>query len=120
MISPGKPRPAAKEPLRRRSIYLLPNLFTTLALFAGFYAIVQAMNNRFELAAMAIFVATLGVMTAVSARAAGAIAAPDRTVLASIGDLAAEGPRTSGGWLDYRLYAVGLLAALGALLASLA
>src|SRR5262245_7974498 len=43
--------------LRRRSIYLLPNLFTTAALFAGFYAIVQAMNDRFEHAAVAIFVA---------------------------------------------------------------
>ena len=44
-------------PLRRRGIYLLPNLFTTAALFAGFYAIVQAMNNRFEHAAVAIFIA---------------------------------------------------------------
>lgn len=43
--------------LRRRGIYLLPNLFTTGALFAGFYAIVQAMNGRFEYAAVAIFVA---------------------------------------------------------------
>lgn len=43
--------------LRRRGIYLLPNLFTTAALFAGFYAIVQAMNDRFEVAAIAIFVA---------------------------------------------------------------
>ncbi len=43
--------------LRRRSIYLLPNLFTTAALFSGFYAIVQAMNNHFELAAIGIFVA---------------------------------------------------------------
>ena len=43
--------------LRRRGIYLLPNLFTTAALFSGFYAIVQAMNNRFEHAAVAIFVA---------------------------------------------------------------
>jgi CDP-diacylglycerol--serine O-phosphatidyltransferase len=43
--------------LRRRGIYLLPNLFTTGALFAGFYAIVQAMNNRFEHAAVAIFIA---------------------------------------------------------------
>ena len=42
---------------RRRGIYLLPNLFTTAALFAGFYAIVQAMNLRFEAAAVAIFVA---------------------------------------------------------------
>ena len=43
--------------LRRRGIYLLPNLFTTAALFAGFYAIVQAMNSKFEHAAVAIFVA---------------------------------------------------------------
>jgi CDP-diacylglycerol--serine O-phosphatidyltransferase len=42
---------------QRRGIYLLPNLFTTAALFAGFYAIVQAMNGRFELSAVAIFVA---------------------------------------------------------------
>ncbi len=42
---------------RRRGIYLLPNLFTTGALFAGFYAIVAAMNNRYEAAAIAIFIA---------------------------------------------------------------
>ncbi|MES2553410.1 MAG: CDP-diacylglycerol--serine O-phosphatidyltransferase [Pseudomonadota bacterium] len=43
--------------LRERSIYLLPNLFTTAALFAGFYAIVQAMNGRYEHSAVAIFIA---------------------------------------------------------------
>lgn len=43
--------------IRRRSIYLLPNLFTTGALFAGFYAIVQAMNGKFESAAVAVFIA---------------------------------------------------------------
>ena len=42
---------------RHRGIYLLPNAFTTAALFAGFFAIVQAMNARFEMAAIAIFVA---------------------------------------------------------------
>jgi len=42
---------------RHRGIYLLPNAFTTAARFAGFYAIVQAMNDRFEAAAIAIFVA---------------------------------------------------------------
>ena len=42
---------------RRRGIYLLPNLFTTGSLFAGFYSIVAAMNARFELAAIAIFIA---------------------------------------------------------------
>jgi CDP-diacylglycerol--serine O-phosphatidyltransferase len=43
--------------LRRRGIYLLPNLFTTAALFAGFFAIVQAMNQRYEIAAVAIYIA---------------------------------------------------------------
>src|SRR3954471_16493693 len=51
----GKPRLRAE--IRRRGIYLLPNLFTTASLFAGFYAIVQAMNQRFDQAAVAIFVA---------------------------------------------------------------
>ena len=41
----------------RRGIYLLPNAFTTAALFCGFYAIVMAMNDRFEHSAIAIFVA---------------------------------------------------------------
>ncbi|WP_085314658.1 CDP-diacylglycerol--serine O-phosphatidyltransferase [Derxia lacustris] len=49
--------PEAVERPRRRGIYLLPNLFTTAALFCGFYAIVQAMNQRFDQAAIAIFVA---------------------------------------------------------------
>ncbi len=43
--------------LRRRGIYVLPNLLTTAALFAGFYATVQAMNGRFEHSAVAIFIA---------------------------------------------------------------
>jgi len=43
--------------LRRRGIYLLPNLFTTGVLFCGFFAIVQAMNGRFEVAAVAVYVA---------------------------------------------------------------
>jgi CDP-diacylglycerol---serine O-phosphatidyltransferase len=46
-----------KNRIRRRGIYLLPNLFTTAALFGGFYAIVQAMNQRFDQAAVAIFIA---------------------------------------------------------------
>jgi len=44
---------------RRRGIYLLPNLFTTGALFAGYYAMIAAINHRFELAAIAIFVAMI-------------------------------------------------------------
>jgi CDP-diacylglycerol---serine O-phosphatidyltransferase len=42
---------------RERGIYLLPNLFTSAALFSGFYAIVSAMNFKYEQAAIAIFVA---------------------------------------------------------------
>jgi CDP-diacylglycerol---serine O-phosphatidyltransferase len=49
--------PAAPVGLRRRGIYLLPNLFTTGVLFCGFFAIVQAMQGRFEIGAIAIFVA---------------------------------------------------------------
>jgi CDP-diacylglycerol--serine O-phosphatidyltransferase len=47
-VVPSKPR---------RGIYLLPNAFTTAALFCGFYAIVMAMSLRFEHSALAIFVA---------------------------------------------------------------
>lgn len=49
----------ANEKNKRRGIYLLPNLFTTGGLFAGFYAIVSAMSGHFEAAAIAIFVAFL-------------------------------------------------------------
>jgi CDP-diacylglycerol--serine O-phosphatidyltransferase len=41
----------------RKGIYVLPNLFTLAALFGGFYAIVMAMNNRFEMAAIGVFCA---------------------------------------------------------------
>lgn len=44
---------------RGRGIYLLPNLFTLTALFAGFYSIVAAMKGRYELAAIAIFIAMI-------------------------------------------------------------
>ena len=47
----------SRPTLRRRSIYLLPNAFTTAALFCGFYAIVMAMNKRFDHATVAIFIA---------------------------------------------------------------
>jgi CDP-diacylglycerol---serine O-phosphatidyltransferase len=42
---------------RRKGIYILPNLFTIAALFGGFYAIVMAMNDRFESAAIGVFCA---------------------------------------------------------------
>ena len=42
---------------RRKGIYILPNLFTLAALFGGFYAIVMAMNGRFDMAAVGVFCA---------------------------------------------------------------
>jgi CDP-diacylglycerol--serine O-phosphatidyltransferase len=49
--------PAATVRPRRRGIYVLPNLFTLAALFGGFYAIVMAMNGRFENAVIGVFCA---------------------------------------------------------------
>ena len=48
-LVPEKPR------LRSKGIYLLPNAFTTAALFSGFFVIVNAMNDQFQVAAIAIF-----------------------------------------------------------------
>lgn len=44
---------------RRRGVYWLPNLLTTGALFAGFYAVVAAIDLRFDLAGKAIFIAMI-------------------------------------------------------------
>ena len=55
-----------RPPPRSRSIYLLPNLFTTAGLFAGFYAIIAASNGDFVNAAVAVFVA--GVMDGLDGR----------------------------------------------------
>ncbi len=41
----------------RKAVYLLPNLFTTAGLFAGFFAIILAMNGRFTAAAIAVIIA---------------------------------------------------------------
>jgi len=49
----------AEDRQRGRGIYLLPNAFTTGALFCGFYAIVMAMNQRFEHACWAVFIAMI-------------------------------------------------------------
>jgi len=51
--------PQSKKPARHRGIYLLPNLFTTAGLFAGFYSIVAARKGMFDLAAIAIFIAMI-------------------------------------------------------------
>jgi len=45
--------------IRRRGVYLLPNLLTSAALFAGFYSIISGINGKFEAAAIAIIVAGL-------------------------------------------------------------
>ena len=42
---------------KRRGVFLLPNLFTTAGLFAGFYAAIAAIGEHFDVAAIAIFVA---------------------------------------------------------------
>lgn len=55
--SPNPEKPVRK--LRRRGIYLLPNLFTTGTLFGGFYAILMAMDGRFEHACIGILVAMI-------------------------------------------------------------
>ncbi|MBR9908694.1 MAG: CDP-diacylglycerol--serine O-phosphatidyltransferase [Gammaproteobacteria bacterium] len=44
---------------KSRGIFLLPNLLTTAGLFSGFFAIVASMNNMFESAAVAIFIAMI-------------------------------------------------------------
>jgi CDP-diacylglycerol---serine O-phosphatidyltransferase len=57
-----EPEPPVPEPPprpRRKGIYVLPNAITLAALFAGFYAIVMAMSQRFELAAIGIFCAAV-------------------------------------------------------------
>ncbi|MDX9988991.1 CDP-diacylglycerol--serine O-phosphatidyltransferase [Thiothrix unzii] len=43
----------------RRGVYLLPNLLTTGAMFCGFYAVVAAMQGKFEAAAVAVFIAMI-------------------------------------------------------------
>src|SRR5271154_5746066 len=48
-----------ESPARPRGVYWLPNLLTPGALFAGFYAIVAAIDLRFEYAGIAVFVAMI-------------------------------------------------------------
>lgn len=59
---PDRPKP------RPRGIYLLPNLFTSGGLFAGFYAIIAATQGRFSDAAIAVFIA--GVLDGLDGRVA--------------------------------------------------
>ncbi len=57
-MEPTQPLSAPPRP-RPRGIYLLPNLFTTGGLFAGFYAIISATQGHFDVACIAIFVAAV-------------------------------------------------------------
>lgn len=43
----------------KKGIYILPNLFTTGSMFAGFYSIVSSFNGNFEVAALWIFVSAV-------------------------------------------------------------
>jgi CDP-diacylglycerol--serine O-phosphatidyltransferase len=54
----SNPAPADLRP-RRKGLYVLPNGITLAALFSGFYAVVMAINGRFELACIAVFVAAV-------------------------------------------------------------
>ena len=67
-VTPLRPAPESAVEARPRGIYLLPNLITTGALFSGFFAIVAAINGKFEAAAMAIFAA--GILDTMDGRVA--------------------------------------------------
>lgn len=54
--------------IRRRGVFLLPNLLTSAALFAGFYSIISGINGKYEAAAIAIIVA--GVLDGLDGRVA--------------------------------------------------
>jgi len=56
--TPETPQTKSVKP-RRKGIYLLPNLFTTAAMFSGFYAIIGAVQGRYEVAAIALFIAMI-------------------------------------------------------------
>ncbi|MGQ9920250.1 MAG: CDP-diacylglycerol--serine O-phosphatidyltransferase [Desulfobacca sp.] len=52
-------RKKPRDKKKFRGIYILPNLITTASLFAGFYAIIEAINGNFEVAAMAVLVSLI-------------------------------------------------------------
>jgi CDP-diacylglycerol--serine O-phosphatidyltransferase len=45
-----------KKERSRRGIYILPNIFTSLNLFCGFYAVIASINGKFAAAAVAIII----------------------------------------------------------------
>ena len=58
-LADDEPVLAAEPRPRRKGLYMLPNAITLAALFSGFYAIVMAINGRFELACIAVFCAAV-------------------------------------------------------------
>jgi CDP-diacylglycerol--serine O-phosphatidyltransferase len=57
--SPSSSRRRRRIPPLRHGVYILPNLFTTAGLFAGFYSIICTLNGRYDIAATMILVAQL-------------------------------------------------------------
>jgi CDP-diacylglycerol---serine O-phosphatidyltransferase len=59
----GRPRdpslPRRRIPPLRKGVYIVPNLFTTAGLFAGFYSIIATLNHDYRLAAIMILVSQL-------------------------------------------------------------
>ncbi|HOP46138.1 MAG TPA: CDP-diacylglycerol--serine O-phosphatidyltransferase [Desulfobacteraceae bacterium] len=52
-------RSRSKKRQRRTGIYVLPSLFTSASLFGGFYAIIAAIQGRYETAAIAILMSSV-------------------------------------------------------------
>ena len=57
MTTPATEQQPVEKRQHKRGIYLLPNLFTTSALFAGFYAVLASIDGAFDQAVIAIFLA---------------------------------------------------------------
>lgn len=55
----GQEKPKKSAMMRRKGIYILPNLFTLVGLFSGFYAIIAAMSHHFVASAIAVFMAMI-------------------------------------------------------------
>jgi len=54
-----KKRNTFKRENLRRGIYLLPNLFTSMNMFCGFYAVIAAIDGKFVPAAISIIIASV-------------------------------------------------------------
>ncbi|MFP6842374.1 MAG: CDP-diacylglycerol--serine O-phosphatidyltransferase [Acinetobacter sp.] len=79
------------QKVKRRGIYLWPNLITTAALLSGFYSIIASMNGDYTQAVYAIFIAAL--LDGLDGRVARAIGAqsPFGEQFDSLSDLLAFG-----------------------------